>query len=96
MEITQPPGQSLSVTDCGLNSEYFNYKRVLKLVMSKFLNYTVWRFLITISSALHFMKYTVICVQTYMVQIALLFATQNPGVQVGGQAMKINKNEWFV
>ena len=93
MDITQSPGQSLSVTDCGLNSEYFNYKRVLKLVMSKFLNYTVCRFLIIISSALHFLNYTVICVQTYMVQIALLFATQNPGVHVGGQAMEINKND---
>ena len=28
-----------------------------------------------------------------MVQIDLLFATQNPGVQVGGQAMEINKND---
>ena len=31
-----------------------------------------------------------------MVQIDLLFATQNPGVQVGGQAMEINKNDCIV
>ena len=42
------------------------------------------------TSILHtwLVSYAPLDIQTYMVQTALLLATQNPGVQVGGQAME--------